>query len=247
MKKGKLEPKDSDTLQSIYNKLTVNGELKEPLTAEEQVLLFSISKWIKKNVEEKEGMNLLQKIYGEIEQKAFTADEIYTDQWDGQKVYGLVCLGDIFDIFQNHTKDFSKDTYYGSGDEKSILCTVDKDGVLAPYDDTYDVIIHCSSKEDQDQTIELIKRFNWIPVSEYLPEVPEGTDDDCPEFNVTIKGADKATTLKYSPDGTWFDELGEVYQVVAWQSLPEPYKPEPEQQPEPNWRQRMMDHFQKIE
>lgn len=67
----------------------------------------------------------------------------------------------------------------------------------------------------------------WIPVSEYLPEVPEGTDDDdCPEFNVTIKGADKATTLKYSPDGTWFDESGEVYQVVAWQSLPEPYKPE---------------------
>lgn len=49
MKNGKLEPNDSDTLQSIYNKLTVNGELKEPLTAEEQVLLFSVSKWIKKN------------------------------------------------------------------------------------------------------------------------------------------------------------------------------------------------------
>jgi hypothetical protein len=28
MKNGKLEPNDSDTLQSIYNKLTVNGELK---------------------------------------------------------------------------------------------------------------------------------------------------------------------------------------------------------------------------
>lgn len=227
MKNGKLEPNDSDTLQSIYNKLTVNGELKEPLTVEEQVLLFSISKWIKKNVEEKESMNLLQKIYGEIEQKAFTADEIYNDQWDGQKVYGLVCLGDIFDIFQNHTKDFSADTYYGSGDEKSILCTVGEDGVLSEYDDTYDVTIHCSSKEDQDQTIELIKRFNWIPVSEHLPEVPEGIDDDdCPEFNVTIKGADKATTLKYSPDGIWFDDSGEMYQVVAWKPLPDPYKPE---------------------
>lgn len=67
----------------------------------------------------------------------------------------------------------------------------------------------------------------WIPVSEHLPEVPEGIDDDdCPEFNVTIKGVDKATTLKYSPDGTWFDDLGEVYQVVAWQPLPKPYKPE---------------------
>lgn len=67
----------------------------------------------------------------------------------------------------------------------------------------------------------------WIPVSERLPEVPEGTeDDDCPEFNVTIKGADKATTLKYAPDGTWFDDSGEVYKVVAWKPLPEPYKGE---------------------
>ncbi len=66
---------------------------------------------------------------------------------------------------------------------------------------------------------------NWIPVSERLPEVPEGTEDaDCPEFNVTIKGADKATTLKYSPDGTWFDDFGEVYNVEAWKPLPEPYK-----------------------
>lgn len=50
MRNGKLEPNDSDTLQSIYNKLTVNGELREPLTVEEQVLLFSVSKWIEKNV-----------------------------------------------------------------------------------------------------------------------------------------------------------------------------------------------------
>ena len=63
----------------------------------------------------------------------------------------------------------------------------------------------------------------WI--SEGLPEVPEGTeDDDCPEFNVTIKGANKATTLKYAPDGTWFDDSGEVYRVIAWKPLPEAYK-----------------------
>nr|WP_301913068.1 DUF551 domain-containing protein [uncultured Blautia sp.] len=67
----------------------------------------------------------------------------------------------------------------------------------------------------------------WIPVDERLPEVPEGTEyDNCPEFNVTIKGASKATTLKYAPDGTWFDDSGEVYNVMAWQPLPEPYRPE---------------------
>lgn len=71
------------------------------------------------------------------------------------------------------------------------------------------------------------KDNGWIPVSERLPEVPEGTEDVyCPEFNVTIKGASKATTLKYAPDGTWFDDSGEVYNVMAWQPLPEPYRPE---------------------
>lgn len=69
----------------------------------------------------------------------------------------------------------------------------------------------------------------WIPVDERLPEVPEGTEDVyCPEFNVTIKDASKATTLKYAPDGTWFDDSGEVYNVMAWQPLPEQYRPEEE-------------------
>ena len=67
---------------------------------------------------------------------------------------------------------------------------------------------------------------DWIPVEERLPEVPEGIEDDCcPEFNVTIRGADKATTLKCASDGTWFDDSGEVYKVIAWQPLPEQYRP----------------------
>lgn len=66
----------------------------------------------------------------------------------------------------------------------------------------------------------------WIPVEERMPEVPNGTDDeDCPEFNVIVKGADIATTLKCGPDGTWFDDDGYVYNVIAWQPLPEPYRP----------------------
>lgn len=201
------------------------------MTAEEQVLLFSISKWIKKNVEEKEGMNLLQKIYGEIEQKAFTADEIYTDQWDGQKVYGLVCLGDIFDIFQNHTKDFSADTYYGSGDEKSILCTVDKDGVLSLYDDTYDVVIHCLSKEDQEQTVKLIKDSNWVPVEERLPE----TDDyilisfdntSIVDIGRYEKDEDGGGAFYPGDEDKSYSSIG-IF-VNAWRPLPESYRRESE-------------------
>ncbi len=70
------------------------------------------------------------------------------------------------------------------------------------------------------------ENYGWIPVEERLPEVPEGLADEyCPEFNVTIKGAERTTTLKYSWDGTWFDDNGNVYNVIVWQPLPAPYKP----------------------
>ncbi len=52
MKSGQLERKDEQTLKTIYKKITINGTLKEPLTVEEQVLIFGIAEWIGKNVEE---------------------------------------------------------------------------------------------------------------------------------------------------------------------------------------------------
>lgn len=65
----------------------------------------------------------------------------------------------------------------------------------------------------------------WTPVSLALPDVQIGMEDgECPEFNVMIKDACRATTLRYAPDGAWFDDSGEVYEVVAWMPLPEPYK-----------------------
>ena len=69
----------------------------------------------------------------------------------------------------------------------------------------------------------------WIPVDEQLPEVDAGIeeiieDDDCPEYIVTIRGASESTVLKYSRDGAWFDDNRNVYNVIAWRPLPEPYK-----------------------
>lgn len=71
----------------------------------------------------------------------------------------------------------------------------------------------------------------WIPCSEREPEVDADIEeiveeDECPEYNVTIKGATEATTLKYHPDGTWFDANGYVYDVIAWRPLPGAYRPE---------------------
>ena len=94
-----------------------------------------------------------------------------------------------------------------------------------------ELIERLAAYEDTDLTPEKIERLKeqhrWIPVEERLPEVPEETEDDyCPEFNVMIKGAVQATTLKFAPDGTWFDDFGQVYSVIAWQPLPEPYRRE---------------------
>ncbi len=70
------------------------------------------------------------------------------------------------------------------------------------------------------------KLARWIPCSKYLPEVPKGTEYDfCPEFNVTVEGATESTTLKCAPDGTWFDDYGNIYNVITWQLLPEAYQP----------------------
>ena len=84
-----------------------------------------------------------------------------------------------------------------------------------------------------------------IPVEERLPEIsrtPE-EDDECPEFNVTIRRAEEATTLKYSPaDDTWFDDNGYVYDVIAWRPLPDPYRPESETE-KPDWRRDMLRKF----
>ncbi len=87
------------------------------------------------------------------------------------------------------------------------------------------IISHMNEVEDMHGKRLIDASDDWIPVEERLPEVPEGLADEyCPEFNVTIKGAERTTTLKYSWDGTWFDDNGNVYNVIAWQPLPEPYK-----------------------
>ena len=49
MRQGQLEMEDAGMLRGIYSKISKAGFLLEPLTVEEQVLLFS-SKWIEEHV-----------------------------------------------------------------------------------------------------------------------------------------------------------------------------------------------------
>ena len=59
----------------------------------------------------------------------------------------------------------------------SINLIFDEDGVAREYDDTYDVVIHCESKEEQDKVIEYLNEH--APTT--APTTDHTTDDpnDC--------------------------------------------------------------------
>ena len=115
-----------------------------------------------------------------------------------------------------------------------------EDGTFSSYDDTYDVVIHCETEEEQKKVIERLKSTNWIPVSERLPE-------DEKEYLVTLEkvyGTHEklygiANYLKFGDAGYWnekkygyleWDKYSDghggtkMYKVIAWMPLPEPYK-----------------------
>lgn len=188
-----------------------------------QCIAYSSFDWNKEKGRLKK-MNVLEKILEEIKR---IEDEYCHD------VHSLMlCMGacsmaaDVKEIIYSHMGDILD----VGAEEKYILYTLGEDGVLSEYDDTYDVTIHCSSKEDQDQTVKIIKESNWIPTSERLPNEQEfkthyRRNHHAAEFIVTINGATKSTTL-YFKNGFWFDEENNYYNVLAWKPLPEPYRPE---------------------
>lgn len=141
-------------------------------------------------------MNVLEKILGEIEEATYQEDApIYIGD---MAVDGYVRMGRVEEIIRSHMDDCKTFEFDFTG-VKSFDCQCGRHYVNTCNDD-------------------------WIPVEERLPEVQEGLEDMyCPEFNVTIKGVTETTTLKYSWDGTWFDNNGYVYNVIAWQPLPEAY------------------------
>ena len=85
----------------------------------------------------------------------------------------------------------------------------------------------------------------WIPSNKHLPKAPE-MEDEYPEFNVMIEGAKTPTTLQYTHERIWVDDYGNVYNVIAWQPLPEPYIPRNQNKPEehyPEWRAKFLNKF----
>ena len=106
-----------------------------------------------------------------------------------------------------------------------------EDGTFSAYDDSYDVVIHSETEEEQKKVIERLKAKNWIPASERLPE-----EDG--RYLVTFKygikvcmvgyGSCKRTVLGYPIGHGWYSlEEAQYYaedSIIAGMPLPEPYK-----------------------
>ena len=109
-----------------------------------------------------------------------------------------------------------------------IMITIGDDGEATLYDDTYDITIHCESKEEQDEVRKALENIpHWIPVAERLPKpresviisvngkygdwIGEGCYWETTENHVIWKG--------YRWNATYWDD-----EIIAWMPLPDPYK-----------------------
>lgn len=114
--------------------------------------------------------------------------------------------------------------------------------LMDPYDDSYDVVIHCETEEEQKKVIERLKSISWIPVDERLPE----DERECLVTLEKVYGTPEifmgiASYLKFGNDGYWnekkygyleWDKYSDghggtkMYKVVAWMPQPELYRKE---------------------
>ena len=96
-----------------------------------------------------------------------------------------------------------------------------EDGTFSVYDDTYDVVIHCETEEEQKKVIERLKSTNWIPVSERLPKASGTYQVTCMDGRIY-----RSTYAKFQCKLKRWELTGarSYWKVIAWMPLPEPYK-----------------------
>lgn len=112
-----------------------------------------------------------------------------------------------------------------------IKIIADENGLFNIYDDTYDVIIHCESEEEQNMVMEKLKKVEnpWIPITERLPETDDYILISFENFNVPQVGryeADEDYGGEFYPGDEDFTYKSIDLYVNAWMPLPQPWKGE---------------------
>lgn len=101
-----------------------------------------------------------------------------------------------------------------------------EDGTFSTYDDTYDVVIHCETEEEQKKVIERLST-DWIPVSERLPETDDYILLSFANYSIPIIGRcerDKDGNGIFYAGDDLISCLGNDLYVNAWMELPERYR-----------------------
>ena len=110
-----------------------------------------------------------------------------------------------------------------------IKIIADENGLFNIYDDTYDVIIHCESEEEQNSVTETLKKVAnpGIPIAERLPETDDYILISFENFNVPQVGryeADEDGGGEFYPGDEDFTYKSIDLYVNAWMPLPQPYR-----------------------
>lgn len=108
-----------------------------------------------------------------------------------------------------------------------ILLTMNSNDELEKYDDTYDLIIHCKSKEEHDKVVELLNSRRWIPVSGKLPEDDKYILVSFENYTLPDIGryeTDKSGNGAFYPGDEDKSYVSYGLFVNAWMPLPEPYR-----------------------
>lgn len=139
------------------------------------------------------------------------------------------------------------------GGDPGIKFFINEDGVVDVYDDTYDIVIHCESEEDQKDAKEALKEIRrWIPVIEKLPE-PETyilvSFDNFTFPDIATYRVDDDGSGAFYPGDEDYTYLSVGFYVNAWMPLPEPYRSEVEEKPVAGtgWKDHYMGRFEKVE
>lgn len=139
------------------------------------------------------------------------------------------------------------------GGDPGIKFFINKDGVADVYDDTYDIVIHCESEEDQKDAKEALKEIRrWIPVTEKLPE-PETyilvSFDNFTLPDIATYRVDDDGSGAFYPGDEDYTYLSVGFYVNAWMPLPGVYRAEVEEKPVAGtgWKDHYMGRFEKVE